>query len=225
MAVQPDTGRQCLGEVPLFPLPNVVLFPRAVLPLHIFEERYKTMTADTLSSSRQVAMAMLKPGWERDYYHRPPIEPVVCVGKILSHERLSDGTYNFLLQGDTRAIVVSERMHHGYRIAELQTLPETPVMEIDLAAERDRLIELFSAGILARAPLARQFRKILYSPIPTPGVADLIAFNLLDDIALKQQLLAEPDVRRRIHRTIEALEAIQPKLASTYRYPTDPSSN
>src|SRR3954447_23386098 len=85
--------------VPLFPLPNVVLFPKAVLPLHIFEERYKQMTADVLRSHRQGARALLRPGWEKNYYGRGVIEPVVCLGAILSHERLPDGRYNFLLQG------------------------------------------------------------------------------------------------------------------------------
>src|SRR3954447_13086589 len=92
-----------LSATPLFPLPNVVLFPRAILPLHIFEERYKAMTADALRGQKQIAMALLRPGWERDYYGRAEIEPVVCVGEILSHERLADGKYNFLLQGQTRA--------------------------------------------------------------------------------------------------------------------------
>src|SRR5258706_14355947 len=103
--------------VPLFPLPNVVLFPRAVLPLHIFEERYRAMTADVLGSHRQVAMALLRPGWEKDYYGRAAIEPVVCVGTILSHERLADGRYNFLLQGHTRARGVEEVGDEPYRLA------------------------------------------------------------------------------------------------------------
>src|SRR6187399_2949882 len=94
-----------IEAVPLFPLPNVVLFPRAVLPLHIFEERYKVMTASAIRGDRQVAMALLQPGWERDYYHRPAIESVVCIGTILTHEKLPDGKYNFLLQGHTRARV------------------------------------------------------------------------------------------------------------------------
>ena len=68
-------------SVPLFPLPNTVLFPRAVLPLHIFEERYKTMTADALRGRRQIAMALLRPGWEKSYYGAPEIEPIVCVGE------------------------------------------------------------------------------------------------------------------------------------------------
>src|SRR3954452_13651708 len=85
-----------LSAVPLFPLPNVVLFPRAVLPLHVFEERYKAMTADALAGRRKVAMALLRPGWEKNYYGRPEIDPIVCVGDTLSHERLPDGKYNFL---------------------------------------------------------------------------------------------------------------------------------
>src|SRR5438552_10479372 len=91
------------SSVPLFPLPNVVLFPRAILPLHIFEERYKAMTADAIAGDKQIAMALLQPGWEKNYYGRAAIDRVVCVGTIVSHERLTDGKYNFLLQGHSRA--------------------------------------------------------------------------------------------------------------------------
>ncbi len=80
-----------LSSVPLFPLPGVVLFPKAVLPLHIFEDRYKQMTADALAGQRRIAMALLQPGWEKSYYGRPEIERIVCVGKILSCERLPEG--------------------------------------------------------------------------------------------------------------------------------------
>src|SRR4051794_34377802 len=93
-----------LSALPLFPVPNVGLLPRAILPLHVFEERYKQMTADVLGDDDQrIAMALLRPGWEQNYYGKPAIEPVVCVGLILSHEKLPDGKYNFLLQGQTRA--------------------------------------------------------------------------------------------------------------------------
>src|SRR5580765_2246057 len=115
-----------LSHVPLFPLPNVVLFPRAVLPLHIFEQRYKQMTADVLGGDRQIAMALLRPGWEKCYYARPTIESAVCTGTILSHEKLPDGTYNFLLQGTSRARIVRElpRQDLPYRVAELEPLEE-----------------------------------------------------------------------------------------------------
>ena len=99
-----------VGEmaVSLFPLPNVVLFPRAVLPLHVFEPRYRRMTADALVAQKRLAMALLKPGWERDYYGSPEIEPVVCVGRIVNSELLPDGRYNLLLQGEMRACVEKE---------------------------------------------------------------------------------------------------------------------
>ena len=121
--VVPSPG---LELVPLFPLPNVVLFPRAVLPLHVFEERYKAMTADALRGGRRVAMALLRPGWEKDYYSMPAIDPIVCVGQILAHEKLADGKYNFLLQGLYRARVTRERKtEKQYRIADVEPLRES----------------------------------------------------------------------------------------------------
>jgi Lon protease-like protein len=203
------------AAVPLFPLPNVVLFPRAVLPLHIFEERYKRMTADVLEAGhRQIAMALLRGGWEKDYYSRPAIEPVVCVGTILSHERLPDGRYSFLLRGHTRARVVREiaETTSPYREAELEPLYETDWAEGGLAAARERLVEMFHRPSYAAVPGGDQIRQMLGSRLPTAAVADLMAFNVLrdDQVALKQSLLAEADVKRRVWRTVEAVAALQP---------------
>ncbi len=208
-----------LSAVPLFPLPNVVLFPRAVLPLHVFEERYKAMTSDALDSNGQIAMALLKPGWEKNYYARPAIEPVVCVGKILTHERLADGKYNFLLQGTMRAKVAREHVSGdlAYRTAELIPLEETPVMEIDLGGEREKLISLFGEDELGQTSVGRQFAQMLSSPLATADIADLIAFNFLEDLELKQLLLADTDVRHRVGRTVRALEDLVPMLLPSNR--------
>src|SRR5947209_13650942 len=132
---------------PLFPLPNVVLFPRAVLPLHIFEERYKAMTEKALEGPRRIAMALLKPGWEKNYYARPGIEPVVCVGRILTHEELPDGKYNFLLQGIARARIVKEYCGKPYRVADLERLPEEPVLDMQLEAQREQMGRILRRGI------------------------------------------------------------------------------
>src|SRR4051794_14328600 len=175
-----------LDAVPLFALPNVVLFPRAVLPLHIFEERYKAMTADALAGDRQIAMALLRPGWEKSYWDRPELDPVVCVGTILTHEKLADGKYNFLLQGRTRARISRELCpsvtHRPYRIARLDPLPQTHVLEIDLEPQRRRLGDLFSrSDAFGSLPLAAQFRKLLDEPtLTTPEIADLVAFSYFE---------------------------------------------
>lgn len=204
--------RRLPAAVPLFPLPNVVLFPKAVLPLHVFEERYKQMTADVLRAHRQIAMALLRPGWEKSYYARPAIEPVVCVGTILSHERLADGRYNFLLQGHTRARVVRETGAASYRQAELEPLVETENTEFDLAEGRRRLVEMFDRDAYAALPGGKQIRQLLAAGVPTGIVADLLAFNVLSDdqADLKQSLLADASVRRRVHRVVEAVAAIRP---------------
>jgi Lon protease-like protein len=205
------------AAVPLFPLPNVVLFPRAVLPLHIFEERYKAMTADALRGDGVIAMALLKPGWEKCYYAAPSIEPVVCVGKILTHEKLPDGKYNFLLQGIARAKVVAENRSRAYRVGQLELLADADVMEIDLENERLRLTSMLSEGICANLPVVKQFRQMLTSTMPTAEIADLLAFNFIDDVRVKQALLAETDPRRRVERLIPILDEIRPILESAVR--------
>ena len=218
-----------LRAVPLFPLPGVVLFPRAVLPLHIFEDRYRAMTADAIVGDKLVAMALLKPGWEKSYYGCPAIEPVVCVGKILSHEKLPDGKYNFLLQGVLRATIVREQQRDDvpYRTAELAPLEETPALEIELEDERRRLMELFMSSPLGGVGAGRQFRQIVKTPLPTSVVADLAAFTFLEDVVLKQSLLADADVRKRTARIVSALQQMVATLppAIYAPAPSDPRLN
>lgn len=213
----PQRDELDLSRVPLFPLPQVVLFPGAVLPLHIFEQRYIAMTADALAGAGVIAMALLRSGWEKCYYQAPAIEPVVCVGRIISHEKLSDGKYNFLLQGVLRARLTGEDRSRAYRMANLVPLEESPVMEIDLENERHRLTCMFGEGAMAQLPLVRQFRSIITGPTPIARVADLIAFNFIEDVALKQSLLAETNVRRRVERVIAAIQDYQPLLEAQAR--------
>jgi Lon protease-like protein len=204
-----------LEAVPLFPLPNVVLFPHALLPLHIFEERYKAMTADALAGRRLIAMALLSPGWEKCYYGRPPIQPVVCVGRIVSHERLPDGKFNFLLRGELRASIERETCCPSkpgaclYRTARLKPLPETQIMEIDLSHERQRLEAALTQGLLAKVPMVKQIASLLPGPTRTADIADLVAFHVIDNLALKQSLLTDGDIRRRVNQLLSALNSLE----------------
>jgi Lon protease-like protein len=206
------TDPEDFSAVPLFPLPNVVLFPGAILPLHIFEERYKAMTVDALRGPRRIAMALLGPGWEKNYHGRPAIDPVVCVGEIMSHERLADGRYNFLLRGRKRARVVREYGDEPYRVGWLEAVGETGAMEIDLADERRRLECVFETPVLRLSSLGRKFKELLAGPAPTARIADLIAFYFIEDIQFKQSLLGECDVRTRVSRVVENFESLHSAL-------------
>ena len=200
----------------LFPLPNVVLFPRAVLPLHIFEERYKEMTADALAGDHRIAMALLLPGWEKDYHGRAAIEPVVCVGRVVAHERLADGKYNLLLEGESRARVVGEKESgRPYRVAEAEPVSEPLISEAALAGDRGRLRRVFDHGPVAGTGMGRKFAELFAGDVPTAAIADLIAFNFIDDVKLKQFLLSEADVARRVGYVARAMEGLAAALGAT----------
>ncbi|CAN5486974.1 LON peptidase substrate-binding domain-containing protein [soil metagenome] len=216
-----------LSAVPVFPLPSVVLLPGAVLPLHVFEERYIALTRAALESDRQIAMALLSPGWQQTYHGRAKIEPVVCIGTILSHEKLSDGKYNFLLQGHTRAQVKVELpAAELFRRLSLEAIAEVPAHESSLLGARQKFSQVFESGFLAGTKLGQSFAKLLNSQMPTADVADLIAFNCLDDLAVKQMLLGEPDVARRVETIAKFVASLQsPAVWPTNESYRNPSAN
>src|SRR5689334_19365078 len=107
--------------IPLFPLPNVVLFPSVCLPLHIFEPRYREMVGDALDGDRIIGMVLLRPGWEADYEGRPAIYDVGCAGLITHSERLADGRYNIVLRGLHKFRVQAEEGSRAYRVASIDS--------------------------------------------------------------------------------------------------------
>src|SRR4051812_1397494 len=132
------------GVCRLFPLPGVVLFPHAVLPLHIFEPRYRQMTEDALADDRLVTIVQLRGTSPSDAptLGTPPIETVACLGRILQHERLPDGRFNFLLLG-RRRVRLTREIPTGklYRTAEAEIMED--VDDDSEGAVRVELTDLF----------------------------------------------------------------------------------
>lgn len=106
--------------IPIFPLPNFVLFPNVMAPLHIFEPRYREMIADVSHADGIIGMTMLKGDWERDYYEKPDVYEVGCAGRITALSRLPDGRYNLMLEGLSEFRIVREFHDHAYRTAEVE---------------------------------------------------------------------------------------------------------
>lgn len=117
-----------LPKIPIFPLPNVVFFPKMFLPLHIFEERYKTMVLDALRGNQKIGLILLQEGWERDYFGAPPVHQIGCVGKIEAHEKLPQGRLNILLRGLSRFEIVDFVRDQPYRIARIKLLDDEPFL-------------------------------------------------------------------------------------------------
>lgn len=123
-------------HLPIFPLPNAVLFPNVFLPLHIFEPRYREMVRDALEGDRMIGMVLLKPGWHPDYDDRPAVYDVGCAGVITHHERLDDGRYNIVLRGVSRFRIRAEDHSRSYRVAEADLVAD-PLDSADRPALRE----------------------------------------------------------------------------------------
>lgn len=110
--------------VPLFPLPDVVLFPHMSRPFHIFEPRYREMVSDVVQGDGYLGMVLLRPGYDSLFEGNPPVFPVGCVGEIIEAEELADGRWVIVLRGTTRFRVMSEDQSRSYRVAEVEPLDE-----------------------------------------------------------------------------------------------------
>lgn len=190
--------------LPLFPLPNVVLFPGVFLPLHVFEPRYREMVADALDGDRIIGMVLLKPGWEGAYEGRPPIFPIGCTGVMTHVERLPDGEYNIVLRGIERVRVTGENHDLSYRRALVQPLAETPLSADDRAAVRQHRHTL--EALLAARVDARGAESRATAVMPDEDLVNALA-QYLDLEALEKQALLEHDsLRTRAQALIELLE-------------------
>ena len=135
--------------IPIFPLPNVVLFPNVFLPLHIFEARYRAMVSDALAGDRIIGMSLLQPGFEHDYEGRPAVYPVGCAGVITHAEPLADGRYNIVLRGIEKFRIGGEDATRPYRLARVDALPEqaSEPDRAELRKERRRLEAILVVAI------------------------------------------------------------------------------
>lgn len=192
------------GRVRLFPLPNLVLFPHVVQPLHIFEPRYCEMLCDALSADRLIALALLEPGWEMQYQKRPPIASVVCIGKVITHTPTADHRHNILLAGLRRARIRREIEcgQHSYRQAEVELLTDTYPADCALTRTKsqDELLNMFSLLVPEGLGVQESFQQLIGAQLPLGILTDVITFTLGLPLPVKQQLLAEAnvDVRCRI---------------------------
>lgn len=199
-------------EVPLFPLPNIVLLPGMVLPLHIFEPRYRKMLADALAGERLIAMANLMDGWQSDYLGKPPVHEIAGVGRIAEHHGHEDGTSDLALIGIARCQIREELARdEPYRIASVSLLKDKALKGAEaqrLAREAgDKLAEL-GRELIARAvdEEAREALRRSLGEREDPGqLADFLAGVFLRNPGFRQRLLENTDPLLRCRQVLGAL--------------------
>jgi Lon protease-like protein len=200
------------GVVKLFPLPNLVLFPGVIQPLHIFEPRYRTMMEDAINSDQLIAIAKLKSNSTNP--NEPEIHPTVCVGKIVTHAELPDGRFNLLLLGAKRAKVIREiATDRPYRMADVQLekLSADP-MDCDNERVRAQANRLFRRLVANDPSLDDEaIGQLLNDYLPLGMLLDLLTFSSGATLKAQQEVLETFDVDARAKKVIEILQS---RLAS-----------
>ena len=213
------------GRVPLFPLPNVALFPNVMLPLQVFEPRYRELVETVLNSDGIIALAALKDDWKLSYETKHcPIHDTVCLGQIVADERLSDGRYCLLIQGICRAQILNEvETPLPYRVGQVSLIkdiyPSVPV--IDRSRRQQELVHYFQQ-VVADVDLDSSLIQALGADgVPLGELCDVISHAMRLDAQKAQRLLEQIDVDQRSDLVLELLkhQCRRPKYESKRPFP------
>jgi uncharacterized protein len=178
------------SRIPVFPLPNVVLFPKTYLPLHIFEPRYRTMVSDAAMNGQCIGMALLKDGWETDYYGHPPVFAMGCVGRLANVQTLADGRFNILLQGLERFTIEREWYDKAYREATIAVPIRDAETSLDPVVRR-RLFTMLESYLESR-DAAPTWQELFREAVSEEIVVNTLSTHL-ECTPLEKQFLLEAD--------------------------------
>ena len=196
---------QILPEiVPVMPLPGVLLFPHALLPLYIFEPRYREMLEHALNRDRMFAVALLKPQktrWEssEDFF------PIAGVGLIRACVGRGDGTSNLILQGLERVRFASFEQEHPFPLATIQQLESDYTSSVETEALSAKVLELYSKFKREGRELPAKVDQYLSDLGDPEMLADLVAATFISDPLRKQRILEELSVNQRLRLLIQYL--------------------
>jgi Lon protease-like protein len=199
-------------EVPVMTLPNATLFPQALLPLYIFEPRYRQMLADALHSNRMFSVAMQKPG-----SHRESPAPIAGLGLIRVSVGHRDGTSHLILQGIVRVELENAVRYRPYRVQRIRPMETPPCDNVkvdalvakvrELLEERIELALPFSSGSIPASVPPKEILSYLDSISDPEQAADLVSCAVLPGAVERQSILETVDVEARLRRLIHFLLA------------------
>lgn len=211
----PDGGERATHwqRLPIFPLPQVQLFPHALLPLHVFEPRYRAMVKDVLAGARLIAVAALEPGFETDAHGRPQVRTIIGIGEVVGHEPLDDGRANILLRGVARATIDHELPPaQSYRLVDASVLDDAYPPTFDRDRARTELL-LLAEQLARQLPSGGETLRDLAQAQPdASALVDVLASALVTDPDDRQALLEMSDVAGRVDRVGTEIATILSRL-------------
>jgi Lon protease-like protein len=200
-----------LESMPVFPLPNAVLFPEQRMPLHIFEPRYRQMVRDALESKPFIVLACLP---EKPSGDPPALPRIATIGRITAHQRLSDGRFNIVLEGMVRAVIDEVPSEKQYRLVRCAPILEPQAEAADApAAERMALVSLVGRVMQRARERSPDLEFVLPEGISAARLAFLVADKLLIDGTARQRVLEADTGPARVQRCAEGVAALLSELA------------
>lgn len=212
---RPGNLAAALPDLPLFPLPHTVLFPGALLPLHVFEPRYRALVRDALGTHRMLSVVLITDPRALDAHGHPAIAPVAGVGEIVDHAELPGGRYNIVLRGRARVRLEERPFVPPYRTAVATVLEDEPG-EVP-AQDHAALLSTATAFAALVRERDRGFDFRLPRDASSSLVADLCAHHLILDARERQAVLETLDAGARARRVTEAIALQQLALTSADR--------
>ena len=186
-------------ELPIFPL-NVVLFPGARLPLHIFEERYKAMINACIKESRPFGVCLIRTGVEAG----GPAEPfkVGTTAFVRELQRLDDGRMNIVCVGGERFAISKVTRETPFIVADVETIAQEQCAAVDIS---QAAADLFAEYVRLNLAMTNQWARGIEMPTEAGPLADFIAARLAVDAITKQRLLEQLSPELRLQAEVELL--------------------
>jgi len=194
----PTITETSLQRLPVFPLPDVQLFPGAILPLHVFEPRYLELVDHVLERvDNSIAIATLRPGYESEYKGRPPIYGIMGVGSVIAAERKTDGRWNLLVRGNMRARLVEEfPEEHVFREVSVARVEDT---NLDLTDPLEERLRSLINQLSDHSDGAREALQLILSQSSNGAeLTNLLGAHACSDSALRRRMLECPNVQTRL---------------------------
>ena len=204
-----------IHQIPVFPLPDVVFFPGTVLPLHVFETRYRAMVKDALAADRTIAVALLQPGWEQRYAGNPECFPIATAGRMEEIETTQDGRYYFKLAGSVRVRLGEVVRDTPYRLVRADEIPERPVDE-DEPGIRGKKLELLTTQVCLVRELTGNDapRLVLDERMSFAAAVNGACASLPTEASIRQELLELDDLVERHRRATVILEELLQRVVA-----------
>lgn len=207
-----------LNDLPLFPLPGMVFFPNTLLPLHVFEPRYRAMTRFCIRHEWPMAVVLIEPGHEEGQSGDPPVAPMASIGHLVMREELDDGRFNIVLQGMARIRILEEqpRKERLFRTARAQLVSDYVLPDRDLLGRKAAAVRAALTSLMVRDYKIRDMISAPLLETRSPAVlADALSAMIFTNPVHRQEQLACARVHERLDRVLDRLSELLAVSAAT----------